>query len=91
MTKGELYDKLKKLGYGARAKYINRVKESVEGEESWLLAELEFDQFLDELNKALSAETDPTRLAVIAARIQGVTQVKQRIFDQWSIREDEDV
>jgi len=91
VTKSELYDKLKDFGYTTRAKYINKVKESVEGSEAWLLAELELDQFLDELNKALSVEIDPTRLAVIAARIQGVTQVKQRIFEQWTLREDEDV
>ena len=86
MTKGKLFRKLKEMRYDVRAKYVNAVKEEANEKEWWVLADLEIDDLLDKLNKELLTETDPNRLAMIAARIQGIQLVRKQIFDQWTLK-----
>ena len=86
MTKGKLFRKLKEMRYDVRAKYVNTVKKEATEKEWWVLAELEIDDLLDKLNKELLTETAPNRLAMIAARIQGIQLVRKQIFDQWTLK-----
>jgi hypothetical protein len=86
MTKRDLSKKLKDFPYETRAKYVNRIKEDAEEQESWLLAQLELEDLIDDLNKELLVEKDGNRLAMIAARLQGVQMLNQRLFKAWSLK-----
>jgi len=84
MDKRQLYDKLKGMSYEDRAAYVDKVKQGAEGDEHWLLLQLEIDDLKDSLYNHLMSVTDSTKMPVVTAQLQGVEMVEKLLKTEWS-------
>lgn len=92
MTKKELKDKIESItDPDARARFVNGIKAAAEGTEYWCLVQLEYDDYIEQVNDVLEVTPDQQVLLTLAVRKQGASAVQKRVLEPWRIEGDKDV